>query len=224
MALPVYDFRTDIRNIFVTSQIRSRFLRFEVGTVAQRHSHDLGHEIFLILAGRAEFEIDGEKAELGPGQLCIAAVNQHHQVRVLGDEPMIMYLSVTPHIQPTHTMWTNDGWGEDTEKLPPRFITNAAYDVPIDTTTPTEELVNRHLAGAEALAETVAANTLIQQTQVAAYKAALAAGDQAAANQARDAMWAALYAVHKQVAAWEEDWNAFAARTVEMPEAKGANP
>lgn len=56
MALPVYDFRTDIRNIFVTPQIRSRFLRFEVGTVAQRHSHDLGHEIFLVLSGRAEFD------------------------------------------------------------------------------------------------------------------------------------------------------------------------
>ncbi|MBX3016115.1 MAG: cupin domain-containing protein [Caldilineaceae bacterium] len=216
MALPVYDFRTDIRNIFVTSQIRSRFLRFEVGTVAQRHSHDLGHEIFLVLSGRAEFEIDGEKAELGPGQLCIAATDQHHQVRVLGDEPMIMYLSVTPHIQPTHTTWTNDGWGEDSEKLPPRFISNQAYDVPVDTATPTETLVERHLAGAEAVAAAVTANTQIQQEQVATYKAALAAGDITAANAARDAMWAALYEVHKQIATWDEAWNAFTARTVEM--------
>lgn len=215
MALPVYDFRTDIRNIFVTPQIRSRFLRFEVGTVAQRHSHDLGHEIFLILSGRAEFEIDGEKAELGPGQLCIAA-DQHHQVRVLGDEPMIMYLSVTPHIQPTHTMWTNDGWGTETQKLPPRFVPNKSYDVPIDTTTPTETLVDRHLAGVEAVAAAVTANTRVQQEQVAAYKAALAAGDRDAANQARDAMWAALYDVHKQIAAWDDAWNAFTARTVEM--------
>ena len=216
MALPVYDFRTDIRNIFVTPQIRSRFLRFEVGTVAQRHSHDLGHEIFLVLSGRAEFEIDGEKAELGPGQLCIAATDQHHQVRVLGDEPMIMYLSVTPHIQPTHTMWTNDGWGEETQKLPPRFISNSAYDVPIDTTTPTATLVDRHLAGAEAVAEAAAANIRIQQEQVTAYKAALDAGDRDAANAARDAMWGALYEVHKQMAAWDEAWNAFTARTVEM--------
>ena len=216
MALPVYDFRTDIRNIFVTPQIRSRFLRFEVGTVAQRHSHDLGHEIFLVLSGRAEFEIDGEKAELGPGQLCIAATDQHHQVRVLGDEPMIMYLSVTPHIQPTHTMWTNDGWGEETQKLPPRFVPNQSYDVPIDTTTPTETLVDRHLAGAEAVAAAVAANTSVQQEQVAAYKAALAAGDRVAADAARDAMWGALYEVHQQIAAWDEAWNAFTARTVEM--------
>ena len=216
MALPVYDFRTDIRNIFVTPQIRSRFLRFEVGTVAQRHSHDLGHEIFLVLSGRAEFEIDGEKAEVGPGQLCIAAADQHHQVRVLGDEPMIMYLSVTPHLQPTHTMWTNDGWGDDTEKLPPRFVSNKSYDVPIDMTTPTEALVDRHLAGAEALAAAVAENLRVQQKQVAAYKAALAVGDKDAANQARDAMWSAFYQVHKEIADWGDAWNAFAARTVEM--------
>ena len=121
MSLEVYDFRTDVRNILVTPQIRSRFLRFEPGTVAQRHTHDLGHEIFLILSGRCEFEIDGEKAELGPGQLCIALTDQQHSVRVLGDEPMTMYLSVTPHIQPTHTFWNEDG-----TKKPPRFISNSA--------------------------------------------------------------------------------------------------
>jgi hypothetical protein len=29
-------------------------------------------------------------------------------------------------------------------------------------------------------------------------------------------MWAALYEVHKQIAAWDDAWNAFTARTVEM--------
>ena len=76
--------------------------------------------------------------------------------------------------------------------------------------------MDRCLAGAEAVAATVAANTGVQQEQVAAYKAALAAGDRDAANQARDAMWAALYEVHKQIAAWDDAWNAFTARTVEM--------
>lgn len=215
MALPVYDFRTDVRNIFVSPQIRSRFLKFEVGTVAQRHSHDLGHEIFLILSGRAEFEIDGEKAELGPGQLCIARTDQHHQVRVLGDEPMTMYLSVTPHIQPTHTMWTNDGWGADTEKLPPRFISNSAYDVPIDTTTPTAELIDRHLAASDRVAAAVQANTDQQPALAAAYQQAMATGDQAAASQARAAMWEALYQVFKSIGDWGDAWNDFAARTAE---------
>lgn len=215
MPLPVYDFRTDVRNIFVTSQIRSRFLKFEVGTVAQRHSHDLGHEIFLVLSGRAEFEIDGEKAELGPGQLCIARTDQHHQVRVLGDEPMTMYLSVTPHIQPTHTMWTNDGWSKDDVKLPPRFISNSAYDVPVDTSTPAFEMLNRHLAASDALATAVQANTQQQHDLAASYQQAIASGDTAAAIQARDAMWNALFQVYKSIGEWGEVWNEFAARTVE---------
>lgn len=215
MSLPVYDFRTDIRNILVTPEIRSRFLRFEVGAVAQRHTHDLGHEIFLILAGRAEFEIDGEKAELGPGQLCIAKADQHHQVRVLGDEPMIMYLSVTPHIQPTHTFWTNEGWGEDTQKLPPRFVSNKAYDVPIDTTTPTDELLNRHVEAAKTLAQNVQASALTQRSQAMLYKKALAAGNQAAANQARDAMWDDLYTIYASLSELGQIWNDFAARTVD---------
>jgi quercetin dioxygenase-like cupin family protein len=215
MALPVYDFRTDVRNILVTPEIRSHFLKFEAGTVAQRHTHDLGHEIFLVLSGRAEFEIDGEKAELGPGQLCIARAAQHHQVRVLGDEPMTLYLSVTPHIQPTHTQWSNDGWGAESEKLPPHFIRNSAYDVPVDSTTPTAELIDRHLAGADSVAAAVQANTQRQHELAAAYQQAVANGDKAATIQARNAMWDALFQVYHSVAAWGQVWNDLAARTVD---------
>ena len=88
MGFPVYDFREDVRNVLVTPQIRSRFLRMEPGQVARRHSHDLGHEVFLVLSGRAEFEIEGETAELGPGQMCVVLADQLHAVRVVGDEPM----------------------------------------------------------------------------------------------------------------------------------------
>ena len=40
--------------------------------------------------------------------MCYALVDEPHSVRVLGDEPVYMYLSVTPHIQPTHTFF-DDG-------------------------------------------------------------------------------------------------------------------
>ena len=72
MSFTVYNYRTDIRNVLVTPQIRSRFLRMEPGQVSQSHSHDLGDEIFLILQGRCELKIDGETQELGPGEMCIA--------------------------------------------------------------------------------------------------------------------------------------------------------
>ena len=208
MSFEVYDYRTDIRNILVTPQIRSRFLRMEVGQVNQSHTHDLGHEIFLILQGLAEFDIEGHKEVLGPGQMCIALTDEAHIVRNVGDEPVIMYLSVTPHIQPTHTTWNDDG-----TKQPPAFRPNSVYDVPVDRTTPTGELADRHLQAAERLAETVAETTRVQREQMEAFKAALAGGDKAVARKARDAMWAALYTMYRQVYDLADAWNDFTART-----------
>ena len=112
----VYDFRTDVRNVVITTEIRSRFLRMEPGYTAPRHSHDVGHEVFLVLDGQAEFEIDGDRAILGPGQMCFARAGQMHQVTVIGDRPMTMYLSVTPHLEPTHTFWDDHG-----RQLPARY-------------------------------------------------------------------------------------------------------
>ena len=40
------------------------------------HTHDLGHEIFLVLEGRAELTIEGETAILNPGQCAIARADQ----------------------------------------------------------------------------------------------------------------------------------------------------
>ena len=138
MSLEVFDVRHDIKNLFISPQIRARFMQMQQGEVSKLHSHDLGHEIFLVLKGQALFEIGEESPELGPGQLCVATVDQPHKVTVLGDEPMTMYLSVTPHVQPTHTFIDRDG-----ERMPTRFMPSAAYDIGTDMRTPMEELVDR---------------------------------------------------------------------------------
>jgi len=210
MSFPVYDYRKDIRNILVTPQIRSRFYRMEVGQVDQKHTHDLGHEIFFILQGRAEFDIDGEKEALGPGQLCIALVNQQHQVRNIGDEPVLMYLSVTPHIQPTHTMWTDEG-----EKKPPRFRPSTDYHVPPDQTTPSADLADRHLQQVEALARMADQVAAVHRQEIAAFKQAVARGDQEAALAARDRMWTVLQSLFGQVFETADVWNNLAARTAD---------
>lgn len=122
MPIEVFDYRRDIRNVLVSPSIRGRFLRHEPGEVGPFHSHDVGEEIFLILEGRCEFTIDGEVAVLGPGELCVARPHQRHQVRVVGDEPMTMFLAVSPHLEPTHTFWDEDG-----NRLPPTYnMTTAA--------------------------------------------------------------------------------------------------
>ena len=207
MGFPVYDYRTDVRNVLVTPQIRSRFLKMEPGQSAQLHSHDLGHEIFLILEGRVEFEIDGETEELGPGQMCVALVDQPHTVRVLGDEPMTMYLSVTPHIHPTHTPRTEDG-----ERLPHNFASAQAYDVEPDMQVTVSELVARQIHAAELLAELTQTCAAVQQEMGTQLKTALAEGDADAATAARKAMWEALYPVYKATAELADVWNALAPR------------
>ena len=142
MGFTVYDCRKDISNILVTSQIRARFCYMEPGSGALDfgHSHDLGHEIFIILAGRVEFQISGDVKELGPGQMCYALTDEPHSVRVIGDEPVHMYLSVTPHIQPTHTFYD-----DERKRLPPHFRPSSDYDTQTDSTSPVEHLVDEHI-------------------------------------------------------------------------------
>ena len=207
MGFPVYDYRTDIRNVLVTPQIRSRFLKMEPGQSAQLHSHDLGHEIFLILEGRVEFEIDGETEELGPGQMCVALADQPHTVRVLGDEPMTMYLSVTPHIHPTHTPRTEAG-----DRLPHNFAPAHAYDVEPDMQVTVSELVARQIHAAQLLTELTQTCAAVQQEMGDQLKTALAEGDADAATAARKAMWEALYPVYKATAELADVWNALAPR------------
>lgn len=210
MGFPVYDYRTDIRNVLVTPQIRSRFLKMEPGQTAQLHSHDLGHEIFLILEGRVEFEIDGETEELGPGQMCIALADQPHKVRVLGDEPMTMYLSVTPHIHPTHTPRTEDG-----KRLPPNFAPASAYDETPDTQVTLEELVSQQIDVSQLLVELSIKCADIQEEMGHQLKTAVAEGDTQAAIDARKAMWEALYPIYKVVSELGDIWNELAPRATQ---------
>lgn len=214
MPFEVYDFREekDIRNLLVTPQIRSRFLRMAVGQVNGWHSHDLGHEIFLILQGQAEFEmIEGDKHVLGPGQLCIALTDEQHIVRNVGDDEVIMYLSVSPHIHPTHTYWIDDV----TKMRRPRFEPYKAYDVESDDNTTVFDLADRHLKATEELTQIVQETVQVQQTQVAAFEEAVAAGDPGAILDARDAMWEAMYTMYKTVHEATQVWNDFTARIME---------
>ena len=210
MSFHVYDYRTDVCNMLVTPWIRSRFMRMEPGESASLHSHDLGHEIFLVLAGRAEFTIDGGVREVGPGQLCVALADEVHAVRTVGDEPMTMYLSVTPHIQPTHTGRTAGG-----KRMPTRFAPSSSYDVEPDDTLPIGELVTRNLEAARALAQDAAALARVQEETADRLQ-----GDgKEDTVEAREAVWEALYTVFRQAYELADGWNALADRVERMPDA-----
>jgi quercetin dioxygenase-like cupin family protein len=203
MDFEVYDFHTTNRNVLVTPEIRARLYHMKPGQVDGRHSHDLGHEIFLILEGLAEFNINGVKKELGPGQMCVALADEIHQVRnLLPDKPTIMYLSVTPHIHPTHTGRTLTG-----EKAPPHFAPNANYDDAKDPAVPMADLFTAQVAAAEAVLEAAQQNLATLKAQSEPALAAIAAGKRDDAVVARNAMWDAVYALHKQLYAFDRVWN-----------------
>jgi len=207
-AFEIYDYRTVNRNVLVTPEIRARLYHMRPGQVDRRHSHDLGHEVFLILEGRAEFDINGVKQELGPGQMCVALADEIHQVRnVLPDKPTIMYLSVTPHIHPTHTGRTETG-----EKLPPSFAPNANYHVEQDMSVPLADLLARQQEAARAVAGAAQAHLAASESLGAQLQAALAAGDNDAAIAARNGLWEALYQLHKLLYELDAVWNELAPR------------
>jgi quercetin dioxygenase-like cupin family protein len=208
----VYDFRTDVRNVVITPEIRSRFLRMEPGYTAPRHSHDLGHEVFLVLDGQAEFDIDGDRAVLGPGQMCFARAGQMHQVKVVGDHPMTMYLSVTPHVEPTHTFWDDHG-----RKLPARYgvPTAAERAQQPPPTEPIPDLLGRHVAAARALAEAATASATAQASGATALERAVATGDPGVARTALDAMWDQISRTYTRLQALELAWNDLTVRVSE---------
>lgn len=214
MSFEVYDYRTVNRNVLVTPEIRARLYHMQPGQVDRRHSHDLGHEVFLILEGEAEFNINGTKRVLGPGQMCIALADEIHQVRnMLPDRPTIMYLSVTPHVQPTHT-----GRDDHDAKLPPHFAPNANYHVEQDMRVPLAELVAKLNAAATALVEAAQSNLVNQAQQSAALLAAHQTGDHDAAVAARNALWETIYTVHKRLYALDAVWNELAPRAAVQPD------
>jgi quercetin dioxygenase-like cupin family protein len=200
----VFDSRTDIRNLFITPEIRSRIMRFEPGQISQGHTHDVGHEMFVVLDGQAEFTIAGETAVLGPGQACVARAGQWHELRTVGDQPMTLYLSVTPHIEPTHTQWDREGG----HQMPYRYggSTRAEHV----TVEPPTLLLDRHLAATAALAAAAQHNATAQHEAATHLRAALAQNNPAAAHTAIDDMWRAFHALHSQLHESEQIWNALA--------------
>ena len=207
MSFSIFDYRKDLANLLVSPHIRARFLRIEPGEIHGMHSHDLGHEVFFILEGRLTFYIDGEKQTLGPGQLCVALADQIHQVHNNGDEPVYMYLSVTPHVQPTHT-----GRDADGTRHPTRFVASSSYDVVTDESTPIDELIDDVTAKAESLADSALKGAETSRQLGAQLKDALRNEDAEEAVQLREALWERLRQTHRDLYALSDSWNDLAPR------------
>ena len=203
MNLPVYDFRNDIRNVLVTPKIRSRFMQLDPGTYAEPHSHDLGHEIFIVMQGSAIFEIDGKAGEVGPGQMCVALAHQLHSIQVTSKEPMIIYLSVTPHIIPTHTSCTDSG-----DKKPYRYGPPGDYDQPVPNKS-IGELAEQVAKSASELAEAAQVTAELSNKLPNSVKQVVGNRDFNAIHSIRESLLGSLLLLYDLADKLAYDWNDF---------------
>ena len=210
MALEVYDYRTDLCNVMITPAIRSRFEYLEPGTVTRRHSHDLGCEVWIVMQGRIEFEIEGERAVLEPGKMIIARPDQKHSARVVGSEPVIQYLSVTPHVRPTHTFYDEGG----AEVRPGYRKFAEERDASLGTAVP--KLIDRHLEEVSALEGAVAEAVQKHETVEGELHAAHADKDGEKAKEVLDALWPKIRSLSRQYFKMVKSWNELTGQIAEV--------
>ncbi len=196
MSIPVHDYRSDLTNICVQPQIRSRFRRVELGPVPPVHSHDLGGETFLVMEGQIEFTVADERVVCERGQSIFVPPRTTHAVRAVGDQPGVIYLSVSPHVEPTHTQYDADG-----QTLPPKYgVWRAAGGGEPRSELPTSMLLERYKAAAQSLAK-------LAQVNAATVNTATTSED---IKKTVDQLWEGLKPVLLQVEALEREWNELA--------------
>ena len=213
--IEIFDSRRDAdHNVVVRPELRGRFLRLDPAPAPRQHSHDLAGEAFLVLEGRCRFLIGEEEAECGPGQLVYVDKGVRHSMRAI-DEPCTMWLSVTPHVEPTHTFYDDSGertpvrydaWrGErlpDGSAMPGRPAADPSFDDGTLAARLVETLGELHAASELATAEAVR------------YRAtsgdASPSEDRERMRVATDRLWAAIRPLLERVSAAESAWNAVA--------------
>ena len=208
MNFKIFDYRKDLHNLFVTPQIRSRFLKINPGDIHDLHSHDLGHEIFFIIEGELLFYIDGSEQTVKSGQLCIAKSGEIHQVKNQTDQDVIMYLSVTPHIQPTHTGRDKNGKSHSV-----KFLPSKVYDTCTDEDTPISELIDNFTSAVDKLAKTssVAAHRFDHlSTEL---KHSISRDDINNMDIVREQMWNEIREIHVDLYKLSDLWNDLAPRS-----------
>jgi mannose-6-phosphate isomerase-like protein (cupin superfamily) len=111
----VFDYRDDPNGTIVaTDQVRAKFLKREPGQeLGGFHSHveSGGVETWLILEGAARFDFKDGSVTATAGQAVFSWPDEPHRIVCVGDRPVVYFLTVSPHREPTHTHYDAD-WNQ----------------------------------------------------------------------------------------------------------------
>lgn len=219
MPVRVFDYRTDSGNVIVTPEIRGRFMRVQPERQPLMHSHDVAGESFLVIEGTCEFTVDGEDVSCEPGQLIYVPPQVKHALHAVGEERCTVFLTVTPHIEPTHTRYD-----EAYQRQPPEYGTWRGggwvdHDADPPAAPDLVDLGQSFLAHLRRLAEQTNAAVTIAEQRIG--ELAAAQEDPARTKQLVDEVWTGLREVIWQTTSTARDWNELAPRSQSGPAGKG---
>jgi mannose-6-phosphate isomerase-like protein (cupin superfamily) len=66
------------------------------GQATQRHYHAASEELYVLLDGAGEMEVDGDRADVGPGDAVLIPPGARHQIRARDDAPLRFLCCCSP--------------------------------------------------------------------------------------------------------------------------------
>jgi mannose-6-phosphate isomerase-like protein (cupin superfamily) len=75
------------------------------GQQTQRHYHADSEELYYLLAGEGEMEIDGERSAVGPGDAILIAPGAWHQITATGDSELRFLCCCAPGYRDADTFF-----------------------------------------------------------------------------------------------------------------------
>ena len=67
------------------------------GQATQRHYHARSEELYVLLEGEGELEVDGERASVGPGDAILIPPGAWHQIRAGGEGVRFLCCCAPPY-------------------------------------------------------------------------------------------------------------------------------
>lgn len=76
------------------------------GQQTQRHYHADSEELYYLLSGEGEMEIDGERSAVGPGDAILIPPGAWHQITATGDSELRFLCCCAPGYQHADTFFS----------------------------------------------------------------------------------------------------------------------
>jgi mannose-6-phosphate isomerase-like protein (cupin superfamily) len=92
-----------------TDYVRGGILRFGPHAAADRHFHQGADELFWFLRGTCRVTTPDAEVTLPAGTIIYTPAGESHIIANATDEPLLMFVTVTPNIVPSHTFFTPEG-------------------------------------------------------------------------------------------------------------------